>query len=184
MTGHKFRRWLGTMARRGGLPHLDLSIWLGHAEVQSTYAYDLRPAAEKAESLRHWLAAMSATPEDDSIDVAEPQPFDSPLEAGVTGHATALGVCSHDYQSLPCPAFMKSIDAPGAATLLCHLGTPELTALAARLSTLDSQAKASVSEGVVEAEAWATANTRWRLRVETELKRRSKKGEDHGAEAA
>lgn len=184
MTGHKFRRWLGTMARRGGLPHLDLSIWLGHAEVQSTYAYDLRPPSEKAENLRQWLAAMSATEEDDSIDVAEPQPFDSPLEEGVTGHATALGVCSHDYQSPPCPAFERSLAAPDAAILLQNLKTSELTALANRLTTLDGQAKATVGEGVFEAKAWVTVNERWRLKVETEIKRRSQQQESDGAEAA
>lgn len=111
MTTHQFRHWLNDIADKGGLP-LDLQTrWFGRDYPKDTRAYHHSTAEERKErtkaGIRSGILHGTIANIYWSLPLAERDDF---LEGQIqAAHATALGVCIHDFAISPCPYHLNCV---------------------------------------------------------------------------
>lgn len=118
---HKFRHYLNTLAKMGGLDELDIAKWSGRKDVRQNAAYDHFSAKDKLALIRQSVG--------DSIDMFEVQGW-TPNYPSIsrdefanfkitTAHTTEFGYCTHNFTSSPCS---QHLDCLNCNELVCVKG--------------------------------------------------------------
>lgn len=118
---HKFRHYLNTLAKMGGLDELDIAKWSGRKDVRQNAAYDHFSAKDKLALIRQSVG--------DSMDMFEVQGW-TPNYPSIsrdefanlkitTAHTTEFGYCTHNFTSSPCS---QHLDCLNCNELVCVKG--------------------------------------------------------------
>lgn len=118
---HKFRHYLNTLAKMGGLDELDIAKWSGRKDVRQNAAYDHFSAKDRLALIRQSVG--------DSMDMFEVQGW-TPNYPSIsrdefanlkitTAHTTEFGYCTHNFTSSPCS---QHLDCLNCNELVCVKG--------------------------------------------------------------
>jgi hypothetical protein len=111
VTSHQFRHWLNYIADKGGLPVELQTRWLGRDHPRDTEAYRHATVDERIEWVKEGIraGAMSGVKAEAYFDLprARRERFlDTEIQAV---HATAFGLCLHDFAVTPCPDHLNCV---------------------------------------------------------------------------
>lgn len=106
ITSHQFRHWLNTLANEGGLSQLEIARWMGRKDVRQNAAYNHMTGVQLAASIHRKLQNLEikGVIQETTFRIKDPvrrEEFINSLTT--TAHVTDLGICLHDWSSLPCP---------------------------------------------------------------------------------
>jgi hypothetical protein len=107
---HRFRHWLDTLYRRGGLSGPDIARLFGRKRIDMA-AYDHRSTAERAEVFRQLIREdRVAGPMVDAYKGLPPELRESFLQTQVTAAlVTQVGGCLHDWAQSPCALHLNCL---------------------------------------------------------------------------
>lgn len=170
INAYQFRHYLNTLAFEGGLGEAELARWMGRKQISQNSTYNHMTGKQLAERVARHLQEGDSTGPLANVtnrinDPVRRQEFLRSVVA--TAHVTDIGICIHDWSSIPCTKH-------GKCDLFCeeHLidkGNPEqkIHANEARANTeaLLKLAEVEMQEGTYGVDNWKVAHERTLLRL-------------------
>lgn len=114
MTSHQFRRYLNTIADKGGVGEVERARWSKRLDLSQNATYNYTSTEERLEQSRE-LGLVEAA-DAPSVNLAEASRCKEPIllsDVGVSenriAHYTLYGVCVHDFAMEPCTKYRDCI---------------------------------------------------------------------------
>ncbi len=103
MTTHMPRRWLSTVAERGGMDQWQLAQWAGRRRMRDNKSYDGRTKDEKIAMAAKLMVRTEAPTALEAVKANLPVSYESlGINRIGVAHITEYGMCVHDYSMSPC----------------------------------------------------------------------------------
>ena len=164
MTTHMPRRWLSTIAERGGMDQWQLAQWAGRRRMRDNKSYDGRTKDEKIAGAAKLMVRTEAPTALEAVKDNLPVSYESlGIDRIGVAHITEYGMCVHDYSMSPCS---KGGECMTCKEHVCIKGMPKtlerIKEYEARVRTQFEKAQKDSQEGVFGADRWYTA-LGWKL---------------------